>query len=411
MRILFILLVVLLTSCHYLPKDEPIVVSMPVYTWVYEDEYILHADGSWCPWKVGVHECKTPLPAGDYRELSTGEYRLIGKNANSKPVPYLPSRDLCKSSLKSFNCTPNFAYSIDAPPPPPNDPMYASMWNLQKLQMNHVWKSSTGASVTVGILDTGIDHNHPDLINTPLVGCYNAITNTEGECFDDNGHGTHVAGTIAATLNNNLGVAGVSPGVNLVVAKFLAANGSGSLYNAIRGVNWLLGKQPDVVNHSWGGGPYNKPLEDAFKLTTFINVIAAGNNGQNCDIAECYPAELDIANRISVGALDSNGALAYFSNYGKDTVQIAAPGKDIISTWPGNQYRSLSGTSMAAPHVTAAIADVLGRCRSKWHDAVKCGPASIQAKLLGCAAVSKKLKGRIALRKSLRIRGCFTWQK
>ena len=276
----------------------------------------------------------------------------------------------------------------------PNDTYFSYQWGLYNEGQNGgtanadinilpAWDLTTGEkSVVLGVIDTGVDYLHPDLANNMWVNSLeipnngidddgngfiddihgiNAI-NHSGDPMDDNMHGTHVAGIMAAEHNNSIGVAGVAPNVSIAACKFLDASGSGDTASAIVCLNYfrdltLRSEDPVRVvatNNSWAGGPYSQALYDAIKEHQdegILFVAAASNEGQNNDRVNTYPANYFLSNVISVAATDRNDRLATFSNYGKVSVDVAAPGVDIASTIPSNQYASLSGTSMAAPYV------------------------------------------------------------
>jgi subtilisin family serine protease len=272
---------------------------------------------------------------------------------------YDPDNNLCtKRSIP--NCSPNFVIKLDRTP---NDPHFNRLWGLSSspgVEAKKGWEIKRHSNAVVAVIDTGIDHTHPDLKDN-IIGGYNAITDQEGSAAsrDDNGHGTHVAGTVCATGNNSTGVSGVAWSCNLLSIKFLSANGSGSTYNAIRGINWAVAQGADILNNSWGGGGFSQPLYNSIKRAAQAGVLftaAAGNSGVDNDTQPHYPANYDVANVISVASINSSGNLSSFSNYGKASVDMAAPGQDIFSTWPAGQYRSISGTSMATPHVSGAAA-------------------------------------------------------
>jgi subtilisin family serine protease len=291
--------------------------------------------------------------------------------------------ELIKSGLAK-SCSPNYVVSIDATP---NDPKLSSLWGMGSsgIDATTAWDAGTGSTgIVVAIIDTGIDYTHQDLIDNLWINTaevagnnrdddnngyiddiygINAITSS-GNPYDDNAHGTHVAGTIGAVGNNALGVVGVNWNVKIMGLKFLDANGSGSLGDAIEAMNYMVamknrGVNVKVVNNSWGGGGYSDALNSAIKRVNDAGIIftaAAGNEANDNDANPSYPSGYDVANVVSVAAIDSNQNLAFFSNYGATTVDIAAPGVGILSTTPGNTYQSLSGTSMATPHVTGALA-------------------------------------------------------
>lgn len=187
------------------------------------------------------------------------------------------------------------------------------------------------------------------------------FANNDNNPFDDNNHGTHVAGTIGAIGNNGTGVVGVNWQVQMMGLKFLAANGSGSLSGAIGALNYAVNMGVKVSNNSWGGGGFNSTLAAAIgraRDAGHIFVAAAGNSGQNIDNSPSYPASYisSYNNVVNVAATNSSDQLASFSNFGSGSVTLAAPGVSIVSTTPNNTYSSFNGTSMAAPHVAGAIA-------------------------------------------------------
>lgn len=280
---------------------------------------------------------------------------------------------------------PNAVWSISTVP---NDTYYNNLWGLNNtndadIDAPEAWDLSRGSSnVVVAVIDTGIDYNHQDLKNNMWRNesdcdadgvdddnngykddCYGIDTyNNDSNPMDDNGHGTHVAGTIGAVGNNSLGVVGVNWNVRLMACKFLSASGSGSTTGAIACLQYIKtmrdrGVPIVATNNSWGGGSYSQALEDAIKAQSDILFIAAaGNNSTNNDTSSFYPANYFLPNVIAVAATTNVDGLASFSNYGVRTVHVGAPGSSILSTMPNNTYGTLSGTSMATPHVTGLAA-------------------------------------------------------
>jgi subtilisin family serine protease len=187
---------------------------------------------------------------------------------------------------------------------------------------------------------------------------WNFVTNTNNP-MDDFGHGTHVSGTIAAEGNNGTGVAGVDWNVQVMPVKFLDSSGYGSVSNFIQGLDYAVEHGAKISNNSWSGASWSQALYDAVNNARNYGVIvvaAAGNDGSNNDTNPTYPASLPLDNVVAVAATDQNNNLASFSNYGPRTVDLAAPGVNILSTLPGGGYGLDSGTSMATPHVSGALA-------------------------------------------------------
>ncbi len=246
-----------------------------------------------------------------------------------------------------------------------------------------VWASgNTGSkNVLVAVIDSGIDRWHPDL----AANVYTNPTEIENGKDDDGngfvddihgwnffgrtnnpsdgyGHGSHVAGTIGAVGNNGLGMSGVAWNVSLLPVKALDDSGNGMVSDTIEAINYARMMKAKVINISWGTTQYSRALEDAIAKTEaagILVVIAAGNDGNDNDKTPYYPANLPEKNILSVAAVDNQGKPAEWTNFGKTTVHIAAPGVWIYSTIPGGKYIYAAGTSMAAPHVVGAAALML----------------------------------------------------
>jgi len=226
-------------------------------------------------------------------------------------------------------------------------------WGVKRVNAAGAWNFTEGAGVKVAVIDTGVDYNHPDLAAN-YKGGYNTIITTATP-LDDHGHGTHVAGTIAA-LRNATGVVGVAPKAEIYGVKVLDKNGSGSYSNVMAGIEWAALNGMNVINMSLGGGGANAPMQKimtaAYKAGVAI-VCAAGNDSG----AVNYPAKY--AEAIAVSASDSADKLASFSSKGPE-LAVIAPGVNIYSTKLGGGYRSMSGTSMACPHVAGLAALAIG---------------------------------------------------
>lgn len=265
----------------------------------------------------------------------------------------------------------------------PNDPSFSQLWGMTAVGAPQAWDSFTGSgSVVVGVIDTGVDPSHPDLVGNlwqnPGEIAGNGIDDDGNGYVDDirgwnfydnnanptdlQGHGTHCAGTIGARGNNGTGVAGVTWQVQIAAIKFLGPNG-GSTSDAIRAVDYATNLGITITNNSWGGGGYSQLLKESIgraDAAGMVFVAAAGNSGRDVDSSPSYPAAYEEPNIISVAAQQPDFSLAGFSNFGARGVDIAAPGQGILSTVPGG-YDTYNGTSMAAPHVTGALALVKGR--------------------------------------------------
>jgi len=235
----------------------------------------------------------------------------------------------------------------------PNDKLYAKyQWNLPMIDTNLGWTISKGAKdVIVGIVDTGVDLTHPDLSDHLIPG-YNIVDdNTRPQ--DDVGHGTHVAGVISAIVNNNRGVAGMTWMNPVMPVKVLDSSGAGSTYAVARGIIWATDHGAKVINMSLGNYADANFLHDAIKYAFDHDVVLIAASGNDNTDKPGYPAAYPEV--LAVAATDANKNKAPFSNYG-DYIDVAAPGVNIASTFPDNQYAALSGTSMASPHVTALAA-------------------------------------------------------
>jgi subtilisin len=220
------------------------------------------------------------------------------------------------------------------------------------------WDASRGKDIRVAILDTGIDGTHPDLATNYKGG----VSFVPGETpADGNGHGTHCAGTIAAAMNG-AGVVGVAPAASLYAVKTLANNGSGNWSWLIAGLGWCIANKMHICSMSLGGDGAPAALETICN-TAFSNglllVAAAGNAGPGMNTV-LHPGKYK--NVIAVAAIDSANVVATFSSRGPE-VEICAPGVNVLSTKPGGGYQTMSGTSMACPHVAGAAAVVWGAHR------------------------------------------------
>lgn len=247
-----------------------------------------------------------------------------------------------------------------AEPSTPHQPVSHVPWNIQAVHAPAVWPKSKGEGIRVGVLDTGIAYSHKAL-RSHIAGGYNIIADNQN-FMDDNGHGTHVSGIIAASKSG--GLYGVSPGAALYGIKVMDRDGMGNMSDIIKGIEWAIDNRMQVLNMSIGSNTYNAALAYATRMAQqkgIILVASAGNDGERGGTVD-YPARFPWV--ISVGALDRDMKRASFSSTGSG-VDLMAPGVNIRSTWKGGGYKVESGTSMAAPHVSGGAALLLGRNLSR----------------------------------------------
>lgn len=294
---------------------------------------------------------------------------------------------------------PNYIYRANKTP---NDPAFGKLWGLKNfgqsdergmglagidIDAERAWDITTGSEdVLVAVIDTGVDPLHPDLkeniwtneleaqgeagVDDDKNGYvddihgFNFVDASEpnGNSTDDHGHGSHCAGTIGGRGDDGMGIVGVSWKVKILAAKFLGADGGGTLEGAILAIDYATKMGAKVLSNSWGGGGESELLKEAIERSNqagALFVAAAGNNASNNDSSPHYPSNYDVENVLAVAAIDNQGELASFSNYGKKTVHVAAPGVNIFSAVTGGEYASWSGTSMATPHVSGIAALLL----------------------------------------------------
>ena len=271
----------------------------------------------------------------------------------------------------------------------PNDEEFSQLYGMTKIQAPFAWSITTGSKdILVGVIDSGVDYLHSDLsanywTNEGEFGLdengvdlsTNGIDDDENGYIDDyrgwdfmnndndpmdgNGHGTHVAGTIGAIGGNEAGVVGVNWNVSIVGLKIFSDSGRTTTEAITEGIEYSNLINVDLTNNSWGGGRRSPTIEAAILEANekgILFVAAAGNNRSDNDSRSFFPANYEFDNIISVASTDSEDRRSWFSNFGQNTVDIAAPGSAIYSTTPGDTFGSKSGTSMASPHVAGLAA-------------------------------------------------------
>jgi predicted outer membrane repeat protein len=309
-----------------------------------------------------------------------------------------------EEALKTLRKNPNIRYAepdyLITLSQIPNDPLLPELWGLRNtgqtvdgdpgtagidIRAPEAWQVWTGdASFRIAVIDSGVDYTHPDLAaniwTNPGEIAGNGIDddgngyiddihgydflNRDGDPMDDNRHGTHVAGTIGAVGNDGVGIVGVNWRCKIVALKFLSAGGSGPTSAAAEAIQYAIDNGIRLSNNSWGSSAFSSGLRDVIQAARdagHLFVAAAGNSSANNDIFPHYPASYDLENIISVAAIDNDGALAGFSNYGVASVDLAAPGVRVYSSVPGPGYAYLNGTSMASPHVAGVAALLMSR--------------------------------------------------
>ncbi|HWM08908.1 MAG TPA: S8 family serine peptidase, partial [Solirubrobacteraceae bacterium] len=292
--------------------------------------------------------------------------------AESLPLPrtevVTAERGDVADALRDLNADPAVVYAErDGIRTATADPETDPLWGLQRVQAPAVWGDSVfGVDATVAVVDSGIDTSHPDLVDRIADEGYDFVDD-DTDPFDEDGHGTHVAGTIAAN-KNGVGLAGVAPEAGLVPLRALALdennNVSGLISDLVEAYDWAGDHDVPIVNASLGGpGAFQTEYNAIARNEDVLFVVAAGNDGTDNDNPDPdlsnFPCAYDLPNIICVGATDDQDDIADFSNFGANTVDVFAPGVGIESTYTSPDYETLEGTSMATPHVAGAAALLL----------------------------------------------------
>lgn len=287
-----------------------------------------------------------------------------------------------------------------------NDPAINQAWGLKKSAAAKAWEVSQGSrEIIVAVIDTGIDIRHEDLKNNLWknpgetgqdkngrdkatngvdddangykddVYGWNFVSNRP-DLTDNHGHGTHIAGIIGAEAGNGVGIAGISPKVSLMILKYFDPKvpGTDNLRNTIQSIRYAVKMKANIINYSGGGTEFSADERAAIaeaEAQGILFVAAAGNERSNSDKHKYYPADYGLSNIISVTAIDPSTEVLASSNYGTETVDLAAPGQNILSTLPGNAYGYMTGTSQATAFVTGAAVLVMAHRNYKDPEEVK----------------------------------------
>jgi subtilisin family serine protease len=348
-----------------LPTGTSVQKAINYYT---KDPGVVYAEPDYIVYALPTGELKNPVPI-DAHALS---YRELGEQANrTTGISHVTGIGVALHVAPTQ--VPTMTASSIGGQVTPNDPFFSYLYGLHNtgqtggtadadIDAPEAWATTTGSSsVIVAVIDTGIDYTHPDLAaniwTDPATGYHGYdYVNYDNDPMDDHGHGTHCAGTVGAVGNNGVGVAGVNWNVKIMAVKFLDSTGRGYTSDAISAIQYANSHGAQVISNSWGGDGYSQSLKDAIDASPTVVICAAGNDGKDTDTSPNYPSAYTSSNIIAVAATDDNDALAAFSNYGATSVDVAAPGVLIYSTYPGNRYVNMSGTSMATPHVAGVTA-------------------------------------------------------
>lgn len=294
-------------------------------------------------------------PAWFKRCILTTPTPTINPTPTPTPTPILISEPTpTPTAYPTPTITPT-PTAILTPTPTPQQPSQPIPWGVDRIDAEKVWNTTTADTIKVAVIDSGIDLDHPDL-QANIKGGVNTIYSFFS-ADDDNGHGSHVAGTIAA-INNTVGAVGVGHKIDLYAIKVLNSTGSGYISDIIEGIQWSINNKMNIINLSLGSSSNVTALHDAViaaKNAGIVVIAAAGNSGPS-DNSVLYPAKYPEV--IAVTAMNSSNGQPSWSSRGPEA-DITAPGDSIYSTYKNKGYATMSGTSMAAPHVAGAAALVL----------------------------------------------------
>jgi subtilisin family serine protease len=308
-----------------------------------------------------------------------------------------------------------------------DDEMFAGQWGLfndgaksgkagADISAMRAWAVTKGSEqVVVAVIDSGVDYAHPDLANNiwtrpEIIKAYEDedlgaiddqhglnLVDDDGDPMDSNGHGTHCAGIIGAEGGNGIGIAGVNWNVKIMALRFMDGDGAGTTKDAIEAINYVInrrraGVNVRIISASWGSNTRSRALEDVIRTAYdegILFVAAAGNDHSDNDQKPHFPSSYNLRNVISVGAVNRRDQLTAFSNYGANSVQVAAPGEEILSTWLNHGFAEKKGTSMATPFVAGVAALILAQNP-------KISVDELRARILKSVDPVASLKGKVS---------------
>ncbi len=347
----------------------------------------------------------TACGLAESEEIGSGEAQSDGLIAKRNGKVVRLSNEKAAEFCKDNFCEPNYVYRasfaigqqpladshLQKGPPIPRQPAQpiaptpvdggipeSHDYSRAIMNMTEAWEIMEGShDIVVAVIDTGVQINHPDLANNIWTNEVERLgvagvdddnngyiddiygydfVNDSPDMIDDESHGTHCAGIIGA-VRNTIGIVGVAPRVKIMPIKFLSASGSGTTEAAIHSINYAVDNGADIISNSWGGKGESELMDEAIQRAHnagILVVAAAGNDSSDNDELPVYPANYD--NVLAVASTNEDDEISFFSNFGLNTVRIAAPGSHIFSTIPGSVWAKKSGTSMAAPQVAGALA-------------------------------------------------------